>query len=153
MFGGLDRVSVLAGGCDNLDQPSMSTTELHRGSCACGAVKFVVSGALLPAEACHCTRCRKLSGHYWVSTDVLRTDLEVDGADRLQWFSTSNRVRRAFCSSCGATLFWDSLPKDVIAVAMGAFDTPTQARIAKHIHVASKGDYYGIEDGMPQHQG
>ncbi len=27
----------------------------------------------LPApDACHCTRCRKLSGHYWVSTDVPR---------------------------------------------------------------------------------
>jgi len=34
---------------------------------------------------------------------------------------------------------------------MGAFDTPTKTRVRVHIHVADKGDYYEIEDGLPQH--
>jgi hypothetical protein len=29
-------------------------------------------------------------------------------------------VRRGFCSTCGSTLFWDPVEKDIIAVAMGA---------------------------------
>ncbi len=33
---------------------------------------------------------------------------------------------------------------------MGAIDTPTGVRLAKHIFVADKGDYYDIEDGLPQ---
>ena len=33
---------------------------------------------------------------------------------------------------------------------MGAFDKPTGTRIAKHIFVADKGDYYEIGDGVPQ---
>ena len=30
---------------------------------------------------------------------------------------------------------------------MGAFDTPTGTRLAQHIFVADKGDYYDITDG------
>ena len=33
---------------------------------------------------------------------------------------------------------------------MGAFDTPTSARLEMHIFVAEKGDYYEITDDLPQ---
>lgn len=33
---------------------------------------------------------------------------------------------------------------------MGAFDSPTGTRLAIHVHVADKGDYYDILDGLPQ---
>lgn len=35
---------------------------------------------------------------------------------------------------------------------MGAFDGPTNTKLAKHIFVANKGDYYDIADGLPQNQ-
>lgn len=35
---------------------------------------------------------------------------------------------------------------------MGAFDAPTDTRLAVHIFVADKGDYYDIADGLPQNQ-
>jgi hypothetical protein len=40
--------------------------------------------------------------------------------------------------------------KDIIGVAMGAFDPPTGTKLAIHIYVADKGDYYDITDGLPQ---
>jgi len=61
-------------------------------------------------------------------------------------------VRRGFCSVCGSSLFWDPIRKDVIGVAMGAFDTPTLTHLAIHIFVSEKGDYYEIADGLPQNQ-
>lgn len=33
---------------------------------------------------------------------------------------------------------------------MGAFDQPTGTRLAVHVHVSSKGDYYNIADGLDQ---
>ena len=33
---------------------------------------------------------------------------------------------------------------------MGAFDAPTNTKLAIHIYVADKGDYYEITDGLPQ---
>ena len=120
------------------------------GSCLCGAVKFEVEGELPPPDGCHCTQCRKVSGHYWASTDIPRTALKVHGEFNVAWFRSSEKVQRGFCSTCGATLFFDPIGKDWIAVSMGAFDSPTGTRLAKHIFVADKGDYYDITDGLPQ---
>jgi hypothetical protein len=123
---------------------------MHIGSCLCGAVTFEVTGPLHPPDACHCSQCRKQSGHFWASTDVARAALTVHGADTLTWFRSSEKVRRGFCSTCGSSLFWDPIHKDTISIAMGAFDSPTDTRLAMHIHVADKGDYYEIADGLPQ---
>lgn len=121
-----------------------------KGSCLCGAVSFEIDGPILSSDACHCRECRKQSGHFWASADIARESLSVDGADQLTWFQASERVRRGFCSTCGAFLFWDPIGKDHIAVAMGALDAPTGVELEKHIFVAEKGDYYEIADGLPQ---
>jgi hypothetical protein len=113
-------------------------------------VRFEVPGDLKAPDACHCTNCRKQSGHYWVSTNVPRGALKLEGADKLKWYRSSEKVRRGFCSECGSFLFWDPLGHDFIAVAMGAFDPPTRTRLHTHIFVAEKGDYYDIADGLPQ---
>ena len=125
---------------------------MHKGSCLCGAVRFEVIGDLPPPDACHCTQCRKQSGHYFASTDVLRTGLTISGADNISWFRSSTKVRRGFCSTCGSALFWDPIEKDWIAIAMGAFERPTGTSLGKHIFVADKGDYYEIADGLPQNE-
>jgi hypothetical protein len=123
---------------------------MHKGSCLCGAVRFEVAGELPPPDACHCTQCRKQSGHYWVSTDVQKSDLTIDGAEHLSWFRSSEKVQRGFCSRCGSSLFFEPFHRDWIGVAMGAFDPPTGSRLGLHIFVAEKGDYYDITDGLPQ---
>ena len=123
---------------------------MHTGSCLCGAVKFQVEGELRPPDGCHCIQCRKTSGHYWASTDVPRKSLKVEGEFNVAWYRSSEKVQRGFCSTCGASLFWDPIHKDFIGVAMGAFDAPTNTKLAIHIYVADKGDYYDIKDGLPQ---
>lgn len=107
-------------------------------------------GVLGDCGACHCTQCRKRTGHYFASADVPRAALTVTGDDKLNWFESSPGIRRGFCSVCGSVLFWDQLGRDFIAVAMGAFDQPTGAILTKHIFVADRGDYYTIGDGVPQ---
>ena len=125
---------------------------MHSGSCLCGAVGFQVAGELPEPDACHCSKCRKVSGHFFASTDVLRSALTVRGSQHVTWFQSSQKARRGFCSTCGSALFWEPVGKDWIGVAMGAFDKPTQTRLRIHIFVADKGDYYDIADGLPQNQ-
>lgn len=125
---------------------------MHKGSCLCGAVGFEVTGTLPPPDACHCSQCRKHSGHFFASTDVPRAALTIHGADELSWFRSSEKVQRGFCSRCGSSLFWDpvdQIKNDWIGIAMGAFDLPTDTRLGIHIYVADKGDYYDIGDGLP----
>jgi len=125
---------------------------MHKGSCLCGAVRFEVSGELKPPDACHCTQCRKHSGHYFASTDVPRSALTVHGAEHITWFQSSEKIRRGFCAICGSSLFWDPTHRDWTSVAMGAFEAPTGTHIEQHIFVASKGDYYAITDDLPQRE-
>jgi hypothetical protein len=120
------------------------------GNCLCGAVSFEVAGELHPPDACHCSQCRRWSGHFWASTDIERDALTLRGEDKLTWFQSSEKVRRGFCSVCGSVLFWDPPGRSKIAIAMGAFDRPTGTHLDRHIFVADKGDYYEIGDGLPQ---
>jgi hypothetical protein len=87
-----------------------------------------------------------------VRTNVARNALTIQRADNLTWFRSSEKAQRGFCSKCGSVLFWDPFGKDWTSVAMGAFDSPTGTRLAIHIYVAEKGDYYDIADGLPQNQ-
>ena len=128
----------------------MKETHLYKGSCLCGAVRFEVAGSLPQPTACHCTQCRKHSGHYEASVDVARSALRIQGSERLTWYQSSANVRRGFCATCGSSLFWDPTHQDWLAVAMGAFDGSTDTTLARHIFVADKGDYYNIADGLPQ---
>ena len=125
-------------------------TDLHTGTCLCGRVRFTVAAPLAAPDACHCVQCRKQSGHYFASTNVPRTAIVIEGAEHLTWYASSAKVRRGFCATCGAFLFWDPPAKDWIAVGMGAFDAPTGTALALHIFVAEKGDYYEIADGVEQ---
>ncbi|MFM9829106.1 MAG: GFA family protein [Sphingomonas sp.] len=120
------------------------------GSCLCGAVAFTVSEPLGHPDACHCTQCRKQSGHYWASVDVARDALTIVGDHKLAWYQSSAKVRRGFCATCGSFLFWDVIGRARVAVAMGAFDGPTDTTLVMHIFVAEKGDYYDIADGLPK---
>ena len=121
------------------------------GSCLCAAVSFNEAGALQAPDACHCSQCRKQSGHVWASTDVPNDKLTINGGEHITWFQSSEKVRRGFCSICGSVLFWDPIHHDRIGIAMGAFDESTATHLAMHIFVADKGDYYEIADDVPQY--
>ena len=125
---------------------------MHKGACLCGAVRFEVEGELEAPDACHCSQCRRQSGHVWASTNVPRGAIRIEGEDNVTWYRSSEKVRRGFCATCGSVLFWDPIGRDKISVAMGAFDKPTGTNLAVHIFVADKGDYYDIADGVPQKQ-
>lgn len=123
------------------------------GGCQCGAIRYRVRGPLREVIACHCTQCRRLSGHHIAATATWRDALEVEGTEALTWYRASPEAARGFCSVCGSTLFWQADKKDYTAIFAGSLDEGAGVRLAAHIFVADKGDYYDIADGLPQHAG
>ena len=121
-----------------------------QGSCNCGAVKFTLAQAPTDATACHCTQCRKQSGHYFASVNVPKAAVQITGEENLTWYQSSEKVRRGFCSKCGCWLFWEPVFRDWTSVALGSLAGPTHLLLRQHIFVAHKGDYYIIGDGLPQ---
>lgn len=137
---------------DEADE-GMHMAARRTGGCLCGAVRFTVAGTLRGVVYCHCSRCRRQTGHHYAATDAADADLSVTGEDRLTWYAASEQARRGFCSVCGSALFWKDRRRSHTSILAGAFDEPTGLQGESHIFVADKGDYYEIDDGLPQYPG
>lgn len=125
---------------------------IARGSCLCGAVRFEARGPLRQVIACHCTQCRKASGHFTAATRCATADLTISG-DGLRWYRSSDVAERGFCGVCGSSLFWRPLGGDTTSVSAGAIDGPTGLTLVAQIHVDAKGDYYDLPDVPVRRQG
>jgi hypothetical protein len=128
----------------------MTHPATHTGGCLCGAVRYEVAGPLRPVVLCHCTQCRRSTGHFMAATAARHRDFRLREAPELRWFVSSDSARRGFCGRCGSTLFWQGEGRDYVSIAAGTLDGATGLQSACHIHVADKGDYYSIADGVPQ---
>ena len=122
------------------------------GRCECGAVAFSIpTTALRPTVTqCHCSQCRRTSGHVWASTYAPFDALNFTDDAGLTWFASSAHATRGFCNHCGSSLFYRSNDEEGVGIAAGCLDDTTGLLTGKHIHVADKGTYYEIADGAPQ---
>lgn len=128
-------------------------SEVKTGACLCGAVRFETTGRLREVVACHCSQCRRQSGHFYAATWIEDTGLSVTGEEHITWYEASGTARRGFCRHCGSALFWKEHGGDSTSILAGAFDQPSRLKLAYHIYCADKADYYEITDGLPQYAG
>lgn len=119
----------------------------YAGGCLCGAVTYQVSGPLRPVIACHCTQCRKTSGHHVAATSAAREDISISG--QVTWYVSSPTAKRGFCAVCGSNLFWDGGGKN-LSIFAGTFDGNPDLTMAGHIFCDDKGSYYEIADSLPK---
>ena len=122
------------------------------GSCYCRAVRYRASGVRPQVTECHCTQCRKQSGHRYATTATKASNMEIEGDDKITWYQATAHGERGFCSVCGSTLFWKRPGQDYCAILAGTIDEPNDLVLAKHIFVSDKGGYYEINDGLPKHR-
>lgn len=121
------------------------------GSCLCGAITFEIKGPLRGVINCHCTQCRKWTGHYVAATAAWKHNLEInDSEDNLRWYRSSPDAQRGFCTNCGSSLFWKGSNTDTITILAGTLNGATGLTTEAQIHVSDKGDYYSL--GHPQAQ-
>ncbi len=125
-------------------------TDIHTGSCNCGAVRLRTAGKLRDVIYCHCSQCRKQTGLYYAATNIADLELEVEGADNITWYAASDFAKRGFCKICGSALFWKPRDHEYTSVMAGLFDSPTGLKASVHIFTADKGDFYAITDDLPQ---
>ena len=76
----------------------------HSGSCLCGAVRFKTRAALRGVVYCHCSQCRKQSGHFVAACSAKDADIDIEGAAALTWDWASAFAQRGICRTCGSRL-------------------------------------------------
>ena len=125
---------------------------VHSGGCLCGGVRYRVRGELRGVIACHCSQCRRTSGHFAAMTSAPSANIELTNSERLVWYKSSDTAERGFCGACGGNVFWKLAGSDAISITAGTLDAPTQLTMVEHIFVADKSDYYTINDDLPKQQ-
>jgi hypothetical protein len=123
-----------------------------QASCLCDAVRFTVPRPQGGITACHCTQCRKLSGHYAASFDADEAQLQFGSRGTLAEYETPGGAQRGFCTGCGSSLYFRAAD-GAFSVEAGAVDGPTGSSLTGHIHMADAGDYYVSDDGLPRLSG
>ncbi len=121
-----------------------------KGSCLCGGVTWQTNAQPRNSVGCHCSQCRKVSGHFWSATQVPTETLVLTKSDTMKWFQSSPQARRSFCETCGSTLFWEKRGEGMTSIASGSIDGPSGLTTTKHICCADKGDYYVIHPDIEQ---
>ena len=123
------------------------------GGCLCGGVRYRVMGPLRAIVYCHCSQCRRTSGHFVAATAVAKDALAIDADNNLEWFASSEYASRGFCRRCGSSLFWLPRSEKHVSIMAGTLDESTGLEAVEHIFTGDKGNYYELTDGLPTRRG
>tara|TARA_R110002033_G_scaffold2125_7_gene15190 strand:+ start:155 stop:481 length:327 start_codon:yes stop_codon:yes gene_type:complete len=93
--------------------------------------------------ACHCTQCRKATGHFAAAIPAPWDSIALNG--KVTWFASSATGRRGFCDTY---LFWEE-GDGLTYIMAGSLDDETGLRMDGHIFYADRGDCYRASDGLP----
>jgi len=120
------------------------------GQCLCGGVRFSVAGRLRDVINCHCHRCRRFTGHHMAATAAAREDVHVDDPESLvTWFRPVPECGYAFCSRCGASLFWRGEGAADLSICAGTLDPPTGLQSVAAWWVSEASDYH-VRPDLPE---
>lgn len=126
-------------------------TPIRTGGCLCSGVRYELTGKMRPVVYCHCSQCRRTSGHIVAATACAMDDLVIIAGGSLRWYESSPHAERGFCATCGGNLFWRPIDGRHVSIMAGTIDLPTNVRAIAHIHTGSASDYHTIADGLPQY--
>ncbi|MEZ6189126.1 MAG: GFA family protein [Planctomycetota bacterium] len=110
-----------------------------------------MAGALAPANACHCSRCRKaFSGAGSAMTFVAPGTFRwVAGEAGVRDYVSEAGWGLGFCQRCGSTLV-ATHGGAVVGITLGTLDGDPEVEIGQHLFVGSKAGWDQIGGSAPQ---
>jgi hypothetical protein len=120
-----------------------------KGQCNCGQVAFEINAEVRDVYVCHCSICRKWTGHGGVAVVVVeKTALNwLRGRENIRiWIKPNADWQSSFCATCGSALPVSN-DEARVAVPAGLLDDPDgQLKVAAHIWVGSRASWDEIGD-------
>jgi len=130
----------------------MSATDVRRGGCQCGAVRYAVTGLPHDLHACHCTTCRRISGAATMSVTVPASSMAITGGEAVVSYQSSDWAARSFCGRCGTGL-WQRLTvvdDGDYFLSAGTLDDLTGLVLTQEIYIDRKPDGYAFAGSHPR---
>jgi hypothetical protein len=131
----------------------MATPFVHRGRCACGAVRFEVAGRRMHVAHCLCQTCQRAAGAPIVTWGTIsRERLTIEG--EVRWWRSSDRAERGFCGACGTSLFYRPLDQRVPWMDLTVVSLETAAELvpAYAIWTSSRLPWAHLDPALPTHE-
>ncbi len=126
-----------------------SDQTVHQGSCFCGAVRIVASGAPFVMGYCHCKDCRAWSaGPVNAFTLWKRDAVDITiGAESLATYQKTDASHRQYCTICGGHVMTDHPVHDLIDISAAIL--PSLA-FKPGVHINYESAVMRIKDGLPK---
>ncbi len=127
-------------------------SDIRKGGCLCGAVRYEIDLTDHDTGHCHCTDCRKHTGAaFTMYTSVPKT--------QFKWLSaptgiakTSPEVERLFCKACGTPFTWENPEvKDSQTVLTLTLDDHMDIEPASEIFTKSRLPWMKPIEGVKQY--
>lgn len=129
-------------------------TDIHKGGCVCGGVRYRTTGAPQRVSGCSCDWCVKRTGSaFGISVYFRKEDVEILQGDLRTFLLKSDAGRwlqSEFCTTCGTTVTWtlEFLP-NFRGIAGGTFDKPAfWYELERFVFARSKPPWLTIPDGV-----
>lgn len=133
-------------------------SDVHKGGCLCGAVRYTTTGAPMSVSVCHCTFCQRRTGSAF-SIPVYFPDeqIEFNEGKRSIYQHISDEsgrwLRVEFCPVCGTTVAWSSERRPgAHGISGGTFDDPNWIEVQRHVWTRSKQKLASIPPGVEQYE-
>jgi hypothetical protein len=126
------------------------------GGCACGAVRYRLTGEPLFVHCCHCLNCQRQTGSAFVINLLIETDrVEVTGqphpVDAPRDDGSAQRIFR--CPACQVAVFSEYGWPELLFVRGGTLDDPSAVTPDVHIYTRSKVPWVTLPDDAPAFEG
>lgn len=125
-------------------------TDIRTGRCLCGAVTFSASLPGDAVQACHCRQCQRWTGGGPLFA-VRVKDLQIAGEDNIRAYHASDHGERAFCGTCGSTLYWRLQGRTIAFLPVGVFDDQSGLTVREEIFVDHRPGWLPAWEGAAQH--
>lgn len=121
------------------------------GKCLCQSIEYEITGEARDVVNCHCSRCRRSTGHFMAATATDVDDISISG-DTLVWYQAAAGTEYGFCGRCGSTLFWRTERRPgSISIAAGTLTPPTGLKTAVAIYTDFGSDYHDYDESIPSY--
>ncbi len=111
------------------------------GKCLCGDVKVTITKEHKEAATCHCEMCRRWCSGPMMAIHVGK-DVVFEGEDNIATYRSSEWAERAFCKTCGTSLYYRLIDADDIILAVGLLDRQQDLALTSQIFIDEKPDFY-----------
>jgi hypothetical protein len=124
----------------------------REGGCACGAVRYAMTGDPVVVALCHCNSCRRSAGAPVMAWAMYPRESFALLRGERALRASSPGASRGFCARCGTQLSWegDALP-GMIDMTVGSFDDPSSLAPAFHIWDSVRIPWLKTADSLPRH--